>query len=165
MSASLAGRFFTTSTTIYMLWLYVNIYTFSVTLYLYHFWNTDTNLGYNLEADDYFLTLLSANDDTCQDLPSSHVKIAILQSLWWKPVTGSYKVNRIKKVKLLSHVQLFVTPWTVSYHALCLWDFPSKSTGVGCHFLLQRIFPTQGLNLGLPHCRQMLYHLRHQGSQ
>ena len=33
--------------------------------------------------------------------------------------------------------------------------FPGKSTGVGCHFLLQRIFPTQGLNLGLPHCRQM----------
>ena len=37
------------------------------------------------------------------------------------------------------------------------------STGVGCHFLLQGIFPTQGLNPGLPHCRQMLYHLSHQG--
>ena len=37
---------------------------------------------------------------------------------------------------------------------LCPWDFPGKSTGVGCHFLLQRIFPTQGLNLGLPHCKQ-----------
>ena len=44
------------------------------------------------------------------------------------------------------------------------WDFPGKSTGVGCHFLLQRIFPTQGSNLGLPHRRQMLYHLSHQGS-
>ena len=38
----------------------------------------------------------------------------------------------------------------------CLWDSPGKNTGVGCHFLLQ-IFPTQGLNLGLPHCRQTLY--------
>ena len=47
---------------------------------------------------------------------------------------------------------------------LCPWDFPGKSTGVGCHFLLQRIFPTQGSNPGLPHCRQMLYHLSHQGS-
>ena len=37
--------------------------------------------------------------------------------------------------------------------------------GVGCHFLLQRIFPTQGLNPGLPHCRQTLYHLSHQGSR
>ena len=47
---------------------------------------------------------------------------------------------------------------------LRLWDFPGKSTGVGCRFLLQRIFPTQGLNPGLPHCRQMLYPLSHQGS-
>ena len=35
---------------------------------------------------------------------------------------------------------------------------------MGCHFLLQGIFPTQGLNPGLPHCRQTLYHLSHQGS-
>ena len=41
-------------------------------------------------------------------------------------------------------------------------DFPGKSTGVGCHFLLQRIFLAQGLNPGLPHCRQMLYCLSHQ---
>ncbi|CAN0476709.1 unnamed protein product [Rangifer tarandus platyrhynchus] len=44
------------------------------------------------------------------------------------------------------------------------WDFPGKSTGVGCHCLLQGIFPTQGLNPGLPHCRQTLYPLSHQGS-
>ena len=48
---------------------------------------------------------------------------------------------------------------------LCPWDFPGKSIRVGCHFLFQRIFLTQGLNLGLLHCRQMLYHLNHQGSQ
>ena len=45
------------------------------------------------------------------------------------------------------------------------WDFPGKSTRVGCHFLLQRIFPTQASNLGLPHCRQTLYSLNHQGRQ
>ena len=39
------------------------------------------------------------------------------------------------------------------------WDFPGKNTGVSCHFLLQEIFPTQGLNPGLLHYRQMLYHL------
>ena len=33
------------------------------------------------------------------------------------------------------------------------WGFPGKSTGVGCHFLLQGIFPTQGLKPGLPPCR------------
>ena len=48
---------------------------------------------------------------------------------------------------------------------LCPWDSPGKNTGVDCHALLQRIFPTQESNLGLPHCSQMLYHLSHQGSQ
>ena len=47
---------------------------------------------------------------------------------------------------------------------LCPLDFPGKSTGVGCHFLLQRIFLTQESNPDLPHCRQTLYQLSHQGS-
>jgi len=42
-------------------------------------------------------------------------------------------------------------------------DFPGKNTGVGYHAVLQRIFPAQGSNPGLPHCRQILYHLIHQG--
>ena len=42
---------------------------------------------------------------------------------------------------------------------LCPWDSPGKNTGVDCHSLLQKIFPTSGLNLGLLHCRQILYHL------
>ena len=37
------------------------------------------------------------------------------------------------------------------------WDFPGKSTGVGCYFLLQGIFLTQGSNPGLPHCRGILF--------
>ena len=44
------------------------------------------------------------------------------------------------------------------------WDSPGKTTGVGCHFLLQGIFPTQGLNPGLLHSRQTLLPLSHQGS-
>ena len=47
---------------------------------------------------------------------------------------------------------------------LCPWNSPGKNTGVGCHFLIQGIFPIQGSNLGLPHCRQILYHLSHQGN-
>ena len=42
-------------------------------------------------------------------------------------------------------------------------DSPGKNTGVGCCALLQEIFPTQESNPGLPHCRQTLYHLSHQG--
>ena len=41
-------------------------------------------------------------------------------------------------------------------------DSPGTNTGVGCHSLLQGIFPNQGSNPGLPHCRQILHHLSHQ---
>ena len=42
---------------------------------------------------------------------------------------------------------------------------PGKNTGVGSHALLQGIFPTQGSKPGLPHCRWILYSLRHQVSR
>ena len=43
-------------------------------------------------------------------------------------------------------------------------DSPGESTGVGCHTLLQGIFPTQTLNPSLTHCRCILYHVCHQGN-
>ena len=43
-------------------------------------------------------------------------------------------------------------------------DSPGKNTGLGCQAFLQGIFPTQELNPGLPHCRWIRYHLRHQGA-
>ena len=46
----------------------------------------------------------------------------------------------------LSRAQLFVTPWTVPTKLLCPWNSPDKNTGMGCHFLLQGIFLTQGSN-------------------
>ena len=47
---------------------------------------------------------------------------------------------------------------------LCSWNFPGKNTGVGSHSLLQGIFPTQGSNLGLQHCREIHYCLSYQRS-
>ena len=44
------------------------------------------------------------------------------------------------------------------------WNSLGQNTGVGSHSLLWGIFPTQGSNPGFPHCRQILYHLSHQGS-
>ena len=62
------------------------------------------------------------------------------------------------KVKVfVSVVSNSATPWKVAHS-------PGKNTGVGCHFLLQGIFLTQELNLGLLHGRQVLYHLSYQGS-
>ena len=65
---------------------------------------------------------------------------------------------------MLSHpsrVRLFVTLWTVATRLLCPWDSPGKNTRVGCHALLQGIFPTQGLNpVSYVSCisRRVLYH-------
>ena len=58
----------------------------------------------------------------------------------------------------LSHLQLFASAWTEACQAPLSMEF-SMNTGVGCHFLFQEIFLTQGLNPGLLHCRQIPYHL------
>ena len=146
------------------------------------------------------------------------------RTLKWVAISFSNAWKWKVKVKSLSHVWLFATPWTAAYQAppsmgfsrqeylewvaiafsgyepyfignslrkdmqlsrewvsvscsvvsdslwphgllparlLCPWDFSGRNTGVGCQFLLQEIFPTQGLNLCLLHCRQILYHLSH----
>ena len=61
----------------------------------------------------------------------------------------------------------FLTLWSRGLYParlLCPWNFPGKNTGVGSQSLLQAIFPTQGLKLDHLNCRQILYHLNHQGS-
>ena len=67
-------------------------------------------------------------------------------------------------VKLLSCVQLFAIPWTIAYQTPPSMEFSRQEYWSGLHFLLQGIFLTQGLNPGLLHCRQTLYHLSYQGS-
>ena len=50
-------------------------------------------------------------------------------------------------------------------HGLCSpWNSPDQNTGVGSLSILQGIFPTQGSNASLPHCRWILYQLSHRGS-
>ena len=49
--------------------------------------------------------------------------------------------------------------WSARF--LCPWNSPGKNTGVYGHSPLKEIFPTQGLNPGLPLCRQILYQLSH----
>ena len=57
-----------------------------------------------------------------------------------------------------SCVRLFVTSWTVAHQVPLSVDFPGKNTEVSCCFLLQGIFPTQGLNHISWISRQILYH-------
>ena len=69
-----------------------------------------------------------------------------------------------RKVKSLTLVWLFVTPCTTACQVPPSTGFPSQNTEACCHSLLQGIFLTQGSNPGLPHFRQTLYCLNHQGS-
>ena len=70
-----------------------------------------------------------------------------------------YHQHHLAKWKSLSRLQLFATPWTIQST-----ESPGQNTGVGSLSLLEAIFPTQGLNPGFPHCRQILYQLSHKGS-
>ena len=60
------------------------------------------------------------------------------------------------KVKLLSPVGLFATPWTVAHQAPPFMGFSRQEYWSGLPARLQGIFPSLGSNPGLPHCRQML---------
>ena len=58
------------------------------------------------------------------------------RTLEWVAISFSNVWKWKVKVKSLSHVQLLATPWTTAHQALHPWDFPGKSSGVGCHCLL-----------------------------
>ena len=76
-------------------------------------------------------------------------------------------VKRLKKSESVNHSVMSDSLWPHGLEPgrlLCPLNSPGKNTGMGCHSLLQGIFPTQGLNPGLLHCRQILYSLSHHGS-
>ena len=82
----------------------------------------------------------------------------------------SQKIQIKTKEVLLAflHVSCYIMSDSLGLHGLqlarlCLWNSLGRNTTVGCHSLLQGSFPTQGLNPGLLHCRQILYPLSHQG--
>ena len=65
-------------------------------------------------------------------------------------------LQKLKFVKWLSRVRLFATPWTVAYQAPLSMRFSRQEYWNGLPFPAPGIFPTQGSNPGLPHCRHML---------
>jgi len=75
-------------------------------------------------------------------MPCQLVRSSFVLAAWWK-------------WKSLSHV------WPHGLHSPC--NSPGQNTGVGSLSLLQGVFPIQGLNPGLPHCKRILYWLSHQG--
>ena len=75
--------------------------------------------------------------------------------------------NALVEIKLTSYIEsescLVVSDSLWSHGLYSPWNPPGQNTAVGSRSPLQGIFPTQGLNSGLPHCRQILYQLNHQG--
>ena len=68
------------------------------------------------------------------------------------------------KVKVAQHVQLFETPWTVASQGWLHGNSAGQNTGLCSHSHLQGIFPTEEMNPGLLHWRQILYLFNHQGN-
>ena len=96
------------------------------------------------------------------------------------PSMPNYGIITARTLTLTHSPELLQTSVTFTCTQLCLTlckpmdcslpgssvhgDSPGKNTGVDCHALLQRIFPTQGSNPGLLHCSRILYQLINQGS-
>ena len=70
-------------------------------------------------------------------------------SLWVIPWDFTYEMQKGHCVCVCAQLCPTLAPWTVDHQALLPLEFSSKNTGAGCHFLLQRIFPTQRWNLRL----------------
>ena len=84
-----------------------------------------------------------------------------MQPVWKTVLSYHEKVKKVLVVQsCLDSLQLHEL-WPARLHDP--WNYPGKNTGVGSHFLLQGIFPNQGSNISLLHCRQILYQLRHLG--
>ena len=73
---------------------------------------------------------------------------------------GDWTNNKARKEKLVKETWKC---WSLSRVQLLPCRSPGGKTAVGCHALLQGIFPTQGSNMGLLHHMQILYHLSHRG--
>ena len=93
----------------------------------------DNCMCYTLLLLEMYLRAQEKNICVCVCVCTSCVYI---KSLW----------KQIEWAQLLSHVWLFATTWTVACQVPLSKGFLRKNTGVGCHFLLQGIFPTQGSN-------------------
>ena len=93
-------------------------------------------------------------------LPTQGSKLLLLWLLYCKRVLYLLRDQR----KMWKGKSLSVSDSLWSHGLYSPWNSPGQNTGDGSHSLLQGIFPTQRLNLGLPHCKQTLYYLSHQGS-
>ena len=95
---------------------------------------------------------LDMKQQTCSKLGKEYVK-----AVYYHPVYLTYIQSESGSRSVVSN--------SLRPHGLYSpWNSPGQNTGVGSHSFLQGIFPVQGLNPGLLHCRWILYQLSHKGS-
>ena len=92
----------------------------------------------------------------------------------WRQLSNSTTMYLYSHIFSIHHIYIYKTTESESHSVVSNslqphvpyspWNSLGQSTGVGSLSLLQGIFPTQGWNPGLPHCRQILYQLSHKGS-
>ena len=102
-------------------------------------------LGIQQQKMNHIYSLLCLASVTKIQVPQCNIRCVPAKSLQFK--SNSLRPHRLQPARLL-----------------CPWDFPGKNTGVGCHFLLQGIFPTQGSNPGLLDWQAYSFPLYHLGS-
>ena len=92
------------------------------------------------------------------------VQICVWQLVWGLNVTWLFEYVLCVCAQSLSCVQLFATTQAVARQASLSMGFSGKNTGLCCHFLLQGIFLSQGLNLNLLHWESDSLPVSHLGS-
>ena len=94
--------------------------------------------------------------------PTQRLNLYLLHLLHWQ--VGSLTLAPPGNPSLLYNFFFKVSQSCPTLCNCSPWNSSGQNTGVGSCSLLQGIFPTQGSNPGLPHCRWILYRLSHQGS-
>ena len=107
---------------------------------------------------------VSQMDDLCTPQKNDAAQKSCPQALWaWAGLVDRWATWWGRKAMHALSCPTLCNPWDYSPlgSSVCVWGFSSKNIWTGCHFLLQQIFLTQGLNsrlLCLLPCRQILYH-------
>ena len=101
----------------------------------------------------------------CSNYTDLHETLLLSQHPLLKRLPFSYCVFLTTLMKINGLSVKVTQAWPTLCDPMdCTWNSPGQNIGLGSRSLLQGIFPTQGSNPGLLHCRQILYHLSHQES-
>ena len=139
-----------------------------------HWWPENPKIRYSLEAWEVILRITAASGrghyrlqavDECKGTPGNargekvEMELGPMNSGKWKTVLDKFLHGgvTIGSEWVLSHVQPFATVWTIACQSSLCTEFSRWDTGVGCHSLHQRIFPSQGSYRVSCIGRQILY--------